>query len=303
MNENLFQKVSKNPNSVEYINNDIPSYAKKYLDYSESFGLQWNKFIKTQLDSYTNTKITEDRLARIIGDISKIQGKIVLEIGCGAGRFTEILLKYGAIVVSVDMSTAVVANKKNFPISESHIIIQADMNDLPFKENIFDYIICLGVLQHTPDTFKSIENSMKFLKMEGTYVCDHYTHTVSYYTKTTYLFRKYLAKFNKEEKFEKINSLFNLFFPLHKAVRKLYPLQMLLSRISPIHVYFHAYPELSLDHQREWALLDTHDSLADPYKRHLSKSGLRKYLKMHNYKIQFLEYGGNGIEARFIRSV
>tara|TARA_R110000796_G_scaffold118864_1_gene232727 strand:- start:88955 stop:89380 length:426 start_codon:yes stop_codon:yes gene_type:complete len=133
------------PVNIDYIDGDIPSYAKDFLDYSESFGLQWNKFTKTQLDSYTNTQISEKRLKRLIGDnIDKIKDKLVLEIGCGSGRFTEVLLKYGDTVVSVDMSTAVIANKKNFPITEKHIIIQADMNSLPFRMR---YLTMLYVLE------------------------------------------------------------------------------------------------------------------------------------------------------------
>jgi ubiquinone/menaquinone biosynthesis C-methylase UbiE len=297
----LLEKTLINIDSIEYIDSDIPTYAKSYLDYAESFGLQWNKFIKTQLDSYTGTLITEKRMTRLIGDLSQLNNKLVLEIGCGAGRFTEVLLKYGANVVSVDMSIAVLANKKNCPISEKHAIVQADMNDLPFKNEIFDYVICLGVLQHTPNTFESIQNSQRVLKKGGSYVLDHYTHTLSYYTKTTYFFRKYIAQFNKEKKFEVIERIFNFFYPIHYAIRKFYPLQMLLSRISPVHVYFKAYPELSDELQKEWALLDTHDSLADPYKNHLSLPAIRSFLKKENYQIPFLDYGGNGVEARFIK--
>ncbi len=175
------------------------------------------------------------------------------------------------------------------------------MNNLPFKPEIFDYIICVGVLQHTPNTFESIENSISVLKKGGIYVFDHYTHTLSHYTKTTSLFRKYISKYDKDKKFEIINKIFNKFFPLHKAVRKFYFLQILLSRISPIHVYYKAYPQLSDDIQKEWALLDTHDSLADPYKRFLSKKAIKKYLDQCNYKIEYIGYGVNGVEVRFIK--
>lgn len=281
----LLERTLINKESIEYIDSDIPTYAKSYLDYAESFGLQWNKFIKTQLDSYTGTQITEKRMARLVGDLSQLKNKLVLEIGCGAGRFTEVLLKYGAKVVSVDMSIAVFANKKNCPISENHAIVQADMNNLPFQDEIFDYVICLGVLQHTPNSFESIQNSQRVLKKGGSYVLDHYTHTLSYYTKTTYLFRKYISRFSKEKKYEVIEKIFNFFYPMHYAIRKFYPLQMMLSRISPVHVYFKAYPELTDELQKEWALLDTHDSLADPYKTHLSVSAIRSFLEGKNYQV------------------
>ena len=301
MINNTLKKILFDSTKLEFIDGDIPTFAKTYYDYSESFGLQWNKFTKTQLDSYTNTQITEKRLSRLVGDLSSLKGKFVLEIGCGSGRFTEILLKYGAKVVSVDMSTAVIANKNNFPITEDHLIIQADMNKLPFKDKTFDYIICVGVLQHTPNTYESINNSQRVLKKGGTYVLDHYTHTLSYYTKTTFLFRKAISLFDKEKKYKIIESIFKFFYPMHYAVRKLYFIQIFLSRISPIHVYFKAYPELTDDLQKEWSLLDTHDSLADPYKRHLSKSDIYNYLLSKNYQIEFIAYGGNGVEARFVK--
>jgi hypothetical protein len=139
------------------------------------------------------------------------------------------------------------------------------------------------------------------LKKGGTYVLDHYTHTFSYYTKTTFLFRKIISFFNKEKKYQIIESIFNVFYPLHYAVRKIYFLQVFLSRLSPIHVYFKAYPELTDELQKEWSLLDTHDSLADPYKRHLSKTAINKHLQSKNYLIEYSAYAGNGVEARFVK--
>ena len=301
MSTTLLEKLLIDPTNIQFVDIDIPSYAKNYLDYSESFGLQWNKFSKTQLDSYTKTQISENRLKRLIGDLSQLKDKFILEIGCGSGRFTEVLLKYGAIVVSVDMSTAVIANKKNFPISDRHLIIQADMNKLPFNDVVFDYIICVGVLQHTPDTFEAINNSQNVLKKGGKFVLDQYTHTLSYYTKTTFLFRKFISYFNKDKKYQIIERIFKVFYPLHYAVRKLYFLQIFLSRLSPIHVYFKAYPELTDELQKEWSLLDTHDSLADPYKRHLSKSAIEKYLLGQNYHLEYSAYAGNGVEIRFVK--
>src|SRR5689334_21447728 len=65
--------------------------------YASSFGLQWNAYRTTQLDSNTNSRISYERLSRCFGDsLDTLEGKSVLEAGCGAGRFTEVLLKAGA---------------------------------------------------------------------------------------------------------------------------------------------------------------------------------------------------------------
>jgi hypothetical protein len=72
----------------------IPRFVSDDL-YASSFGLQWNTFRKTQLDSCTGTTISKDRLTRILGGLDWLDGKTVLEAGCGAGRFSEVLLKAG----------------------------------------------------------------------------------------------------------------------------------------------------------------------------------------------------------------
>ncbi|HUI43049.1 MAG TPA: methyltransferase domain-containing protein, partial [Terriglobia bacterium] len=103
-------------------------------DYAAHFGLQWKQYRKTQLDSYTGFPISKDRLRRCLGDEvwEQLPGLSVLECGCGAGRFTEVLLAQGATVTSVDLSSAVEVNADLFPIGAKHRVAQADILNLPF---------------------------------------------------------------------------------------------------------------------------------------------------------------------------
>src|SRR4051794_34068647 len=75
----------------------IPQFVPPQT-YADAFGLQWNQFRRTQLDSFTGTTITRDRTCAAVGDAvwESLPGQLVLECGCGAGRFTEILLDRGA---------------------------------------------------------------------------------------------------------------------------------------------------------------------------------------------------------------
>ena len=74
----------------------------------------------------------------------------MLEAGCGAGRFTEILLQLpAAAVTSTDLNSAVEPNQVNCPQSARHRIVQCDIKDLQFPPAQYDMVICLGVLQHT----------------------------------------------------------------------------------------------------------------------------------------------------------
>jgi hypothetical protein len=92
--------------------------------------------------------------------------------------------------------------------------------------------------------------------------------------------------------------LVNIFWPLHKMTHHFYPAQMLLSRISPILCYYSAYPDLGDELLREWALLDTHDSLTDWYKHFRTRGQVRRTLENLGMEETWCQYGGNGVEAR-----
>src|SRR5262245_14526583 len=146
-------------------------------NYTAAFGAQWKRYRRTQLDSYTGFPISRTRALRCIGgeNLSWMYGKRVLECGCGAGRFTEILLSLGSTVVSIDLSDAVEANRDNFPPNELHQIAQADIEHLPFRPETFDVVFCLGVIQHTPNPEYTIACLFEQLKPGGLLVIDHYT--------------------------------------------------------------------------------------------------------------------------------
>ena len=106
-------------------------------EYSTAFGYQWGQFAKTQFESTTARPITLNRLREALGSElwSKLPNSSVLEVGCGAGRFTEVFLGEGAKVFSTDLSRAIDTNVLNFPISEKHFAVQADLESFPYRRN------------------------------------------------------------------------------------------------------------------------------------------------------------------------
>jgi SAM-dependent methyltransferase len=277
----------------------IPYFGPQ-SNYAAAFGIQWKKYRLTQLDSYTRTTMSRDRARRCLGEElwAGLAGKQILECGCGAGRFTEILLDKGAYITSIDLSDAVDANQENFPQNGTHRVAQADIQQLPFAPQQFDVVFCLGVVQHTPSPEKTVACLYEQIRPGGSLIIDHFTHSLSLYTKTAPLFRRYLCRLSPEEGMRRTEWLVDHLFPLHRMARHFRPAQMLLSRFSPVLCGYNAYPEFSDDLQREWALLDTHDSLTARYAHIRSIKQIRRILECLGLQEIWCNYGGNGVEAR-----
>jgi ubiquinone/menaquinone biosynthesis C-methylase UbiE len=106
--------------------------------YADSFGEQWNRYRRVQLDSVTGKPLSRTRFFEGTGWPERLDGERVLEVGCGAGRFTEVLVSTGAEVVAVDASSAVEACRET--VGDRATVVQADLFDLPFPEGSFDRV-------------------------------------------------------------------------------------------------------------------------------------------------------------------
>ena len=96
--------------------------------------------------------------------LANLRGKTILDVGCGMGRFTEVVAGAGARVVGIDLSSAVDAAAPNLERFENAAVVQADVFSLPFGPETFDLIYSIGVLHHTPDTreaFRALPGTAK----------------------------------------------------------------------------------------------------------------------------------------------
>lgn len=136
--------------------------------YSGSFGYQWNRFARTQLDSATGTARSRDAFVEKTGwALEDLRGKTMLDAGCGMGRFAEVCADVGAEVVGIDLSSAVDAAAQNLRHRSNVTICQADILNTPFRPGTFDFIYSLGVLHHTPDTRRAFLSLVPLLKPGG----------------------------------------------------------------------------------------------------------------------------------------
>ncbi len=282
---------------------DIPRFVD-LSNYASAFGLQWNTFRKTQLDSYTGTTISRDRLARCFGgSLDVLRNKTVLEVGCGAGRFTELMLAAGANVFACDLSQAVEANYENCRSWTNYFVCQANALQLPVMPQSFDFVLCIGVIQHTPSPEATIAALARQVKPGGMLVIDHYTHSyVQNFLQRN--LRRLLIRLPAGIAKPATLGLARALLPLHrlslkwKNRRGLWRLRDSLLKHSPLIDYLELFPQLGNQLMAEWSVLDTHDALTDYYKHLRTREEIEECLHSHGLIDLTVTYGGNGIEAR-----
>lgn len=278
--------------------NTIPRFVPND-NYAAAFGLQWETFKKTQLDSHVGIPVTRERVERCLGQkISDLSNKNILEVGCGAGRFTELLVEGNANVHALDLSNAVEVNLHNIGNRTNYKVAQASVYEMPYPDNSFDIVFCLGVIQHTPSSERTIEALYKKLKPGGLLVIDHYKWRIGYYSTLTPLYREWLRKMKPEKSQKIVDSLVEFFFPWHWRFRKIMPLQWLLHRISPLIHFIYVFPEKDYKFHLELSKLDTNDQLTDYYKHLRTPKQINNILQSLGAKNIWINVGGNGVEAR-----
>lgn len=235
-------------------------------NYAANFGFQWNRFRRTQLDSCSGVPISRDRFVRETGwTREQLQGKRVLDAGCGAGRFAEIALALGATVVAIDYSSAVDACRANHP-SENLLVVQADIYALPFEPASFDFVYSLGVIQHTPDVERAVKALVAPLKPGGTLVIDVYRKHWKGWLHPRMWLRPITTRVDASRLFHTVERAAPALMRISNAVGAIPIVGPQLRRLVPVANYTGLLP-LSDTQLQEWAVLDTFDWLAPTFDR------------------------------------
>lgn len=127
-----------------------------------SFGYEWQRF--HQLRDEWERNFLEYMQPR---GPEFFQGKTVLDAGCGTGRHAYYAASFGAQVTAVDLSDAIDVARANTASTGRVRTVQADLYNLPFPEESFDFIYSVGVLHHLPDPEGAFRNLLRYLKPGG----------------------------------------------------------------------------------------------------------------------------------------
>ncbi len=139
--------------------NTIESFGWEWLNY-DRFG--WDPETKDELWSVENER--ERFFANTLFEPQELPNKLMLDGGCGNGRYIAQCLEHGVEVVGVDLSLAVETAQRNLKDHPQAHFVQGDLFRLPFRPQTFDLVFSIGVLMHTGDpkrAFRSLSGGVK----------------------------------------------------------------------------------------------------------------------------------------------
>jgi SAM-dependent methyltransferase len=130
--------------------------------YASSFGRQWNRYDVARPSEDEATFQVKTGVAP-----AELAGNLVLDAGCGGGRYCRLIGSLGARVIGVDLSTAVEKAAALCVDLPDVCIAQADLLNLPVADAAFDMVFSIGVLHHTPNPRRSFAEVARKVKPGG----------------------------------------------------------------------------------------------------------------------------------------
>jgi len=244
--------------------------------YAASFGFQWHRYQQTQLDHDEQRESERHFLAKTALRPEDLRGKLLLDVGCGMGRFAEVATRWGARVVGVDLSAAAEVAAKNLA-DRDFVAFQADVFALPFAPESFDVIYSIGVLHHTPDCEAAVKALDKYLKPGGLLVVWLYSGYNKWYRFSDF-WRGYTHKMKPENLHRILKLAVPFFYNLNRGLRRVPLIGPPLAGL--IH---HMFP-VNRQQNPEARMLDTFDWYSP------------KYQSKHTYEQVFKWYAAMGME-------
>lgn len=267
-------------------------------NYASGFGYQWNVHSRTQYDGSSGASLSETRFFEETRWPRDLSGERILEVGSGSGRFTEPAADTGATVISVDYSSAVDANHASNGHRENVLIVQGDAYKLPVRTGSFEKVLCIGVLQHTPDPHRTFQALTESLRPGGRLTVDVYRRHgwFKQLFVTKYWVRPFTRKMDPEKLYRRVDRYVRFMWPVTGLINRLpggkaFNWQLLVADYRGV---------LDLDDAmlREWAVLDTFDMLNPAFDFPQTAETLRRWFEEAGLEEIDVHPGYNGFEGR-----
>ncbi len=245
-------------------------------NYANSFGFQWQRYARTQLDDENCRESELDFQKKAGFTPEQLRGKLVLDVGCGTGRYAEVATRWGARVVGIDLSAAAEVAARNLR-DRDFVALQADVFAMPFALESFDYIYSIGVLHHTPDCERAVKALPPYLKPGGSLAVWLYSSYNKWY-RFSDIYRRITTRLSPTT----LHSFLKVAVPLINGVDSVVrPIPAVGRPVSGI--LRHVFP-VNRNSQRSWRVLDTFDWYSP------------KYQSKHTYEQVFRWFEDCGME-------
>lgn len=167
--ENLPDKISKTSAQFTVEFDDIPDRedfkSKNDEDktlYLFKTGIDNEFYIKNQ--NLNHRILQRNSGLNYHGDFSFLKDKIVVDAGCGNGRYAEIVAPYCKHLICLDIGNHIFKTKKRLKQFNNITFIQTNLETIPLLNNSVDFVFSIGVIHHTPDPQKTLAELTRILK-------------------------------------------------------------------------------------------------------------------------------------------
>lgn len=130
-----------------------------------------SKFSREYFEEIEKRRYYDQSCIHSFAQFTRYHGKRVLEVGFGAGTDFIQWLRAGAIASGVDLTQEALDNLTErirvYGLPQPESIRVADAENLPFESNYFDLGYSFGVLHHTPNTEKALQELVRVVKPSG----------------------------------------------------------------------------------------------------------------------------------------
>jgi SAM-dependent methyltransferase len=260
---------------------DVPADAMKTR---ESFGWEWLRYPGSR-DLDEGVFLEETMIAR-----EEFSGKLVLDAGCGMGRYSAVARSLGAEVVSVDMSDSLIRVAEAARNDPKLHPVEGDLLRPPLKKGIFDLAYSQGVLHHTSDTHAAFRAVAALVKKHGKLSVWLYGKAGRYSDFATNPIRSERGWIVRHRRaawwivlvrhfFSDFVRLFTTRLPVPVTYALCYPLTV-LGAIPGL-----KYLTFSIDPHFQARLIENFDWISPPYQWHHTKEELSGWYREEGYEV------------------
>jgi ubiquinone/menaquinone biosynthesis C-methylase UbiE len=129
-----------------------------------------NKFSRQYFDDIEDYRYRVEPEIFSFAQFTRYRGQRVLEVGVGAGTDFIQWVRAGALAYGIDLTEEGVEHVKHrlnvYGLSAEEVRV-ADAENIPYKDEFFDLVYSYGVIHHSPDTIRALEELIRCTKVGG----------------------------------------------------------------------------------------------------------------------------------------